>query len=656
MTNRDFLLTALSWLEQRLQHKVAENDAPASTENHLSQRVNWSVIRDVKTRDLPRFVELSTRLRLTSFEEQLLLLCLAIELEPHFFATLCAKVQRQPTQRYATFHLAFSLFEPGHWDVTSPERPLRYWHLISLHQSAETPLTQAALRIDERILSYVQGYHHLDLRLRPYLFPMPTQELGERLPPSQGMQVDKLVRAVRENPTGEVLPVMQLVGVDTESKQLVVEQVAATLGVQLFHLPTTLLPKLSGELSLFARLWEREGTLWPVALYLDADDLNVELEQEAVALVQRFLARSGGLFFLSSRDAWNGMERARLTLDVRKPSPEEQGALWKKLLKGVDKRLPAQLSGQFNLALPAIERVVRAVQKENHDLPTDADIWQACLVETRPRLDMLAQRIIPKATWHDIVLAEAQMTLLKQIAAQVEQRGQVYDDWGWRRKMSRGLGMTVLFSGESGTGKTMSAEILANHLNLNLYRIDLSQVVSKYIGETEKNLRKLFDAAEDGGVILFFDEADALFGKRTAVRDSHDRYANIETNYLLQRLEAYQGLAILASNLQSSLDDAFMRRLRFVVKFPMPENTHRKQIWRQVFPPETPLKGLDYNHLAGFQLSGGSIYNIALNASFYAATKQSPVTMPLVLEATRIEFDKVSKLIKPSDFIWGEEE
>ena len=183
---------------------------------------------------------------------------------------------------------------------------------------------------------------------------------------------------------------------------------------------------------------------------------------------------------------------------------------------------------------------------------------------------MLAERIEPIATWDDIVLPDYEMGLLHQIADQVEQRSKVYDEWGFREKMNRGLGISALFAGESGTGKTMAAEVIANELRLNLYRIDLSAVVSKYIGETEKNLRRLFDAAEDGGAILFFDEADALFGKRSEVKDSHDRYANIEINYLLQRMEAYRGLAILATNMKSALDHAFLRRLRFIVNFPFP--------------------------------------------------------------------------------------
>jgi SpoVK/Ycf46/Vps4 family AAA+-type ATPase len=276
------------------------------------------------------------------------------------------------------------------------------------------------------------------------------------------------------------------------------------------------------------------------------------------------------------------------------------------------------------------------------------------LLTTRPQLDTLAQRLDPKATWSDIVLPDDQTNLLRQIAGQIGQRSLVYEAWGFRRRMNRGLGIAVLFAGESGTGKTMAAEVIANHLRLNLYRIDLSGVVSKYIGETEKNLRRLFDAAEDGGAILFFDEADALFGKRSQVRDSHDRYANIEINYLLQRVEAYQGLAILATNRKGDLDEAFVRRLRFIVTFPLPGLQERIRIWQKIFPPEVPTTTLDFNRLARFNLTGGSIHNIALNAAFLAAQAGTPVTMPLILSAIRTEFLKADRLLEEADYRWEE--
>ena len=243
--------------------------------------------------------------------------------------------------------------------------------------------------------------------------------------------------------------------------------------------------------------------------------------------------------------------------------------------------------------------------------------------------------------------------MLHQITDQVSQRNRVYKDWGFRQKMNRGLGINALFAGESGTGKTMAAEVIANALELDLYRIDLSAVINKYIGETEKNLRKLFDAAEDSGAILFFDEADSLFGKRSEVKDSHDRYANIEINYLLQRMESYSGLAILATNMKGALDKAFVRRLRFIVDFPFPKAEERMEIWKKVFPADTPTDNhLDYERLAKMNLTGGNIHNVALNAAFLAAQENNLITMPLVLNAARTEYKKLERPAKESDFRW----
>jgi SpoVK/Ycf46/Vps4 family AAA+-type ATPase len=267
-------------------------------------------------------------------------------------------------------------------------------------------------------------------------------------------------------------------------------------------------------------------------------------------------------------------------------------------------------------------------------------------------MDTLARRIVAAATWADLVLPAAECALLRQIAAQVAQRSTVYEKWGFSQKLSRGLGMSVLFSGESGTGKTLAAEVLSHELRMNLYRIDLSAVVSKYIGETEKNLRRLFDAAEDGGAILFFDEADALFGSRSEVKDSHDRYANIEINYLLQRIEAYRGLAILATNMKSALDNAFLRRLRFVVRFPFPGVAERKAMWQKAFPTDTPTAALDYQRLARLNITGGNIHNVALNAAFTAASAGSSVTMPIVLDAAKAELRKIERPINDAEFRW----
>lgn len=596
------------------------------------------------------FKELLVKFGLTRFEGEVLGWCVAVARGEEVRSEGMEK-QGKP---YPTFVAALRMFEGAHGDALAPHRPLRYWKLIDVIHAPELPPTLGALRVDERILHYAQGVNYLDERLQAYLLEMTSLESLSELPSSQAELVAHMVATVREATDSQAVPVLQVSGIDAASKQVVVQQVATELGARLFRLPVDLIPKRSDELDLFARLWEREGALWPVALYLEAHELDVETQAEQVKVVQRFLARSGGLFFLSTRSAWNKVGVPVVTFDVTKPTTAEQEALWVTQLGTESGEIPARLAAQFNLGVETITQVGAAMKEEEKSLER---VWEGCLVQTRPGLDTLAQRIIPKATWRDIVLPQAQMAQLLEIAAQVENRGKVYDAWGWRDKVSRGLGMTVLFGGESGTGKTFSAEILANHLHLNLYRIDLSQVVSKYIGETEKNLRKLFDAAEDGGAILFFDEADALFGKRSSeARSSNDRYANMETAYLLQRLEQYQGLAILTTNLLNNIDEAFMRRVRFVVNFPVPDDLHRNRIWRRIFPAGTPLGQLDYRHLARFKMAGGSIYNAALNASFRAAKEESQVEMPHILEAVRLEFDKGGRLPQPQLFVWPPEE
>jgi SpoVK/Ycf46/Vps4 family AAA+-type ATPase len=311
---------------------------------------------------------------------------------------------------------------------------------------------------------------------------------------------------------------------------------------------------------------------------------------------------------------------------------------------------------QFNMTSESIKKtaseiVVQAAfaEKEGEPISVDQLIWQACCKSTRSGLDELAQRIIPMATWDDLIIPENQNRILHEIAMHVRQKSKVYNDWGFASQTSGGLGISALFTGDSGTGKTMASEVLANELQLDLYRIDLSQVVNKYIGETEKNLKRIFDAADKGGAILLFDEADALFGKRSDVKDSHDRYANIEVSYLLQRMEAYRGLAILTTNLKTSLDKAFMRRLRFVVQFPFPDSFQRVEIWKRVFPPETPVENLDMGKLSKLNVAGGNIRNIAMNAAFIAAEENKPVEMSHIHRAARSEYAKLEKPMSASE-------
>jgi ATPase family protein associated with various cellular activities (AAA)/winged helix domain-containing protein len=586
----------------------------------------------------PALVIVARRLGLVKFEQEILLLCAAMEIDTRT-AALCAAAQGDPSRPYPTFALALALFDHPVWEALSPARPLRRWRLLDINQPGALPLTASALRADERVVSYIKGLNYLDDRLSSLLSPLPD---AGGLPPSHRELSARIVRQLQAS--GDGLPVVHLLGPDSGSKRAIGRQTAHDLRLDVYRLGADMLPSGWTELEALARLWQRESQMLPVALYLDAQDVDKEL-----LLVSRFLSWVSGLVFLETRDAWPQLGRDALTIDVAKPSAAEQELAWQSVLGPSAGKAPARIAGQFSLNLPDIHRIGRRVVSEGGD--PAAGVWEACLLASRPRLDTLAQRLEVRGHgWDDLVLPEAEKSLLRQIINQVADRHQVYERWGFGRRLTRGLGISALFAGESGTGKTLAAEVIAQELTLNLYRIDLSQVVSKYIGETEKNLRKLFDAAEDGGAILFFDEADALFGKRSEVKDSHDRYANIEINYLLQRMEAYRGLAILATNMKNALDTAFTRRLRFIVNFPFPSVPERQQIWARAFPADTDIAKLDAERLARFNLTGGSIQNVAINAAFLAAHAGTAVTMPIVLDAIRNELRKLDRPVHESEF------
>jgi hypothetical protein len=604
----------------------------------------------------PALVILSRKLGLSDFERMLLLLCAATEFDMGI-AALCGRALRDPSRAHPTFGLALSIADDAAWDALSPERPLRYWKLIEINQPGGQSLTSSALRADERIVNYIKGLNYLDDRLAPFLAAVDTAT-PQQLPPSQQSIVSDVIRGWHRASRESQLPVVQLLGSDPGSKLAVASQVGDEIGRRLFRLQPELLPALPADLENLARLWHRESMLLPVALYLDTQEVEALNPDALASSIRRFLSRSEGLFFLSLREVWSRLGRESIVLDVAKPTPEEQQNAWSAVLPDAAGDFAAELAGQFSLNLSEIVDIAQtaASEMEGEQRSLPERVWDACRARVRPRLDSLAQRLEAKATWNDIVLPADGLQMLHQIAAQVSQRSKVYGEWGFARKMNRGLGISALFAGESGTGKTMAAEVIANELRLNLYRIDLSAVVSKYIGETEKNLRRLFDAAEDGGAILFFDEADALFGKRSEVKDSHDRYANIEINYLLQRMEGYRGLAILATNMRSALDAAFTRRLRFILNFPFPGLTDRKLMWQKAFPAETPTQCLDYTRLARLNLTGGSIHNAALNAAFLAAQSGTPVSMTQTLAAAKAEFIKLERPINEADFRWLEHE
>jgi AAA+ superfamily predicted ATPase len=587
---------------------------------------------------------------LSAFERDVLLMCAGIELDAGF-GPLCAAAQGDARRTYPTFSLALAALPEAHWSALTPAAALRRWRLIEV--GVDNSLTTSPLHIDERILHYLTGVFYLDERLRGLVEPL--HPIGDP-PPSHRILAQRIAELWSHALGSATWPVIQLCGGERTSKYAIAAMACTAMDIGVQVMRAADLPAAVPEREALTRLWEREAILSQSALLVDCEGVD---GWEHLRAALTFLERMQGMVLVAAPEPLGLQQRMTIRLDVTKPSRAEQQSLWRSALGPVVQHLNGQveaLVSQFNLSPQAIHaastevlarRAPRGAKSEERGAHSSAFerqvLWDACRAQARQRLDELAQRIIPPATWDDLVLPEPQRQTLRDIGIHVRQRAKVYDAWGFAAKNARGLGISVLFAGVSGTGKTMAAEVLANELQLDLYRIDLSQVVSKYIGETEKNLRRIFDAAEEGGAILLFDEADALFGKRSEVKDSHDRYANIEVSYLLQRMEAYHGLAILTTNMKGALDSAFLRRIRFVMQFPFPDATQRREIWQRIFPGDTPTDGLDLARLARLNVAGGNIRNIALNAAFLAADAGEPVRMTHVLHAAHSEYAKLEK-------------
>lgn len=646
--NQAYLVGALRGVRDELERTILKRSddaakvADASEKKDVTDDVEWAFSHP------PALKNICTLFSLSDFERKLLLMCAGSEMDAQFLS-LYAAAHKDPQSTQPTFSLAFQVFPDAHWSAITPMAPLRRWNLIEL--GAGETLATRSLRIQESVLHYLAGLNCIDERLRPL-----SRLISEisALPPSHLAIVNQIVASWSRATAESGLPIVQLCGSAAVSKREIAAAACARMGLRLYAVAASRLPQTASEIETLSRLWEREAMISSSAMLLECDD---EISDTPLGAVQHLLETVRVPLILSTRSVRRSIWRPAILFDVDKPTRQEQTELWSDVLSkhaaSLNGRLDAMVS-QFNLAPAAIQSAaLQAVGNVPSGLAEDAiessadvvaaSLWNACRVQARPSLEGLAQRIESSAAWDDLVLPDNQKQVLVQVAAHVRQRAKVYDAWGFGRKGSRGLGISALFAGPSGTGKTMAAEVLANELNLDLYRIDLSQIISKYIGETEKNLQRVFEAAEEGAAVLLFDEADALFGKRSEVKDSHDRYANIEVSYLLQRMESYRGLAILTTNRKSALDQAFLRRLRFVVEFPFPEAVQRAEIWKRVFPQTTPTNELHIDRLMRLQVSGGNIFNIAMGAAFLAADAGETVSMSHLLRSARDEFAKMEK-------------
>ena len=582
---------------------------------------------------------------LGSFERQVVLLCLAPEVDPEF-GSLFAHAQEDPAAVYPTPRLAAAWLQQSGWHSFQGHAPLRRFRLMRAAEAG--PLIDMPLGLTERVAAYLIGFNEIDDRVAALCHPVRPVALTPRQE-DLAMRVAEWMQprlrkgfAPRLNVTGSM------------AKVAVAQRACAIAGLDLRRVDAARLTAADEELT---RLLEREATLMHFAAYVEppAGDTQVR------AAVEDLLGRLTCPILLGTLEPWPSAWPL-ISVETPRASQEEQAALWIGALGEPAEARSREIESvvqQFDFGPEEIARAAEVARglagfRGATELGA-ADLRKACRAGGLANMEGLARHIVPCYGWEDIVLPESLRRQLVDVAGQVARRHEVYVSWGFGQKLNRGRGITALFAGPSGTGKTMAAEVLAHELDLDLYRIDLSQIVSKWIGETEKNLARLFDAAERSGAVLFFDEADALFGKRTEVSDSHDRYANIEVDYLLQRMEEYRGLAILATNMKAQLDQAFLRRLRFVLDFPFPNFQQRRRMWERVFPPEAPLGDVSLDLLARLEVPGGNIRNIAINAAFLAATAGSPIQMDHLMRSAVREYGKEERLVTRDEFgAWSE--
>ncbi len=622
-----------------------------------------------------RLEHLAATFGLDRFELDTLLICIVPSLDLRY-ERLYGYLQDDVTRKHPSVNLALNLLcEPGpeRFKVLScftDDAPLFKYDLLERIPGSETgkaALLSYVLHPDAAIVAWLLGRYQPHTELRPHIQLLRPQENQEDRLLAAEVWSD-LERAIDQE------PVIAFYGPNRAAQQAAARLVAAhsfSPSRSLAHGPRPLLqvnlesvtaagqsPHRALELAL------RDARLIGAIPYLVGWDACLKDSAPQPGLLAELCAYPH-LSIVAGQSPWQaqGTERERILLWIEFPVPTypQRRILWGHFASQAQPQISLDVTepaGQFILTASQIRDAVataRDVAARRGGPLRDADLFAAARAHSNPRLSSLAREIVPRYNWEDIILPDDHLVLLREIVATVRGRPKVLEEWGVGKKLAASDGVTMLFAGPPGTGKTMAAEVIAAELSLDLYKIDLSTIVSKYIGETEKNLERIFGEAQSSSSILFFDEADALFGKRSEVKDSHDRYANIEISYLLQRMEAYDGVTILATNLRANLDEAFTRRLQFAVDFPFPEEEYRLRIWQTLFPPGVPrAPHLDLAMLARrFKLAGGNIRNIIVNAAFLAAAENDSVTMEHLLHSTRRELQKMGRLVNEADMVIG---
>lgn len=631
----------------------------------ITSEINRKKIESIGKGKELRLHILSELFHLDPFEVDALLICLAPELDLRY-EKLYSYLQNDVTRKRPTVDLVIKLLCPSleerFWarEKFATTAPLIKNRLVYLIEDAQLPLLSKSIKVDERIISFLLGANDIDQRIRNFSALIePEKSFNDLILEEEKLKT--LKELIKQHSKMKV-PVFFFHGPYGTGKKMAAEAVCREIGMALLVVDSKALFKNESFENLAVVI--REALLQNSSLYLEGFDALLKQENAAFAVkgMLQELDSFPNPVFISSEQPWEPtgilINHCFISMDFPMLSFVNRKRLWESFLNGnIDVDIGALASkfnfsgGQIKDAIFTARNIAIAKNPCASKLSTD-DLYHGCRAQSNKNLSVFAKKIEPHYTWDDIVLPKDIKRQLKEVLGYIKYKGTVYYDWGFDKKLSLGKGLNVLFSGPSGTGKTMASGIIANEVELDLYKIDLSGVVSKYIGETEKNLSRIFKEAETSNAILFFDEADALFGKRSEVKDAHDRYANIEIGYLLQKMEEYEGIVILATNLSKNIDDAFLRRMQFMIEFPFPDETQRKLIWTGIFPKNAPLaKDIDYKFLSErLKLAGGNIKNIALAAAFYAAENSEVIGMRRIMHAAKREYQKIGKPFLKADF------
>lgn len=611
-------------------------------------------------------VQLREYFGLSDFEYRAFLICLLPAMDLRY-ERIYGYLQDDVTQKQASVQLILALLEASLPELTrlrwltafSATGTLLRYHLLRPVPALTTwqePRLNQAFEVSPALVSWLVGDYFPE---RDWLRMHSLAQLEERL--ESGKKTGDL--ALDWEKILAARPMLSFEGQDEDRQRTAAMQVAVHYHMPLLEVDLRRIPG-DGELPLSAlRLIIRDACLYDAVPFLRGFERVLDDAGFVPAEVLEEMAVFAGIFIVASPEGFRVSRpggRPVFRVPVVPPTSAERAHLWQQGLRGDESISPdilRDLAGQFSLTSGQIENALFVARSEalQHGQPlTGGSLFKAAREQSAHHLTQLAQKIEPRYRWENIVLPEEELSELKDLVAMLRYRPLVLEEWGVGRQLASSAGISALFSGEPGTGKTLAAQVIAAELGLDLFRIDLSRVVSKYIGETEKNLDRIFDEAQNSNAILFFDEADAIFGKRSEVKDAHDRYANIEVGYLLQRMETYDGMTILATNLRTNLDDAFTRRLNAIINFPFPDEAQRLQIWKVLLPESLPrANDIDWAFLARkYNLAGGNIRNILISGAFFAAQKGVVLNMDLILQAARHEMQKTGRFIKEEDYIY----